>query len=427
MVDRGAIGVITTSGDATASSGRAREPAAAPRRWLSDLDESGMFGPGWTVASACGARVELRGPAGGRSSFLDFMTAYGAVNFGHCHPALEGGALEVDIVGGLYTAEAEELAGWLCHSTGLPDHEVLFQVGGSFAVSTALALAHQARPGRPAALAGAFHGLGVDAQAVTDVQTGMALQRTAWARLAEDAVVRLRPGDPEPDWSGISAFLFEPIQGANGYVPVDRGWLCDTVRSAQAAGVCVIADEVQSGYYRHGHLSVARAWGLTPDVLLFSKSLTNGAYPLSAVLFSGGLVPQERRGLRLSHTFQTGAAGFAAAMRVARFLDREPVEAMCAEVEEALEAAAAQLRDLGAEGCHVTGPSLSFDAGSPAMAKALVHGCFDRRLLIFTGGSRGERIRVAPPVVIGGDELNDGLLVLVDAWRELCAADSGPA
>ena len=108
-----------------------------------------MFGEGWSAVSAAGARVVLENAMSERRSFLDFMTAYGAVNFGHCNPSLVQEPESADIVGGIYPEEAKYLARWLCTSVGLIDHEVLFQVGGSFAVATAMAIAQVVKPGKP--------------------------------------------------------------------------------------------------------------------------------------------------------------------------------------------------------------------------------------------------------------------------------------
>lgn len=385
---------------------------------LSELDEGSLFGAGLVAEAADGARVEVSDAAGLSRHCLDFMSAYGAVNFGHRPKALEV-EHAVDIVGSLYPPEAGLLADWLCRTLRLPDHQVLFQVGGSFAVSTAIALAQLARPGKPACISGAFHGLGVDAQALTSVQTEFALQRSAWANLGSDAAVVIEPGTVPPTWDGISCLIFEPVQGANGYIPLDPSWLRRLTAAAQSAGVPVIVDEIQSGYYRHGHLSVARELEIRPDVLLFSKSMTNGAYPLSAVVYGADLVPMDDRSMRLSHTFQTGARGFAAAWKLAQFIDASPVDSWCAETCRALTSHVSGLMAAGASEVHVTGPSLSFSLPSPGRARALVMAAFARGLLVFTGGWDGSRIRVAPPVNITPSELDEGMAILTAACAEV--------
>lgn len=391
-------------------------PGAVPH--LSELDEGNLFGAGLVVTAADDARVAVVDASGYSRQCLDFMSAYGAVNFGHRHVALRVEP-QVDIVGSLYPPEAGLLADWLCRTLQLPDHRVLFQVGGSFAASTAIAIAQLARPGKPACIAGAFHGLGVDTQTLAGVQAEFALQRSAWSDMGADAVLVIEPGTVPSSWDDISCLIFEPVQGANGYIPLDLEWLRFLTEAAQSAGVRVIADEIQSGYFRHGHLSVAVAHGMRPDVVLFSKSMTNGAYPLSAVVYAHDLVPESERSMRLSHTFQTGARGFASAWTLAKFIDASPVDSWCADTCDVLSRHIAALTQAGACDVHVTGPTLSFAMPTPAQARELVMAAFARGLLVFTGGPDGSRIRVAPPINIHHDDLDEGMTILIAVCAEV--------
>jgi acetylornithine/succinyldiaminopimelate/putrescine aminotransferase len=343
---------------------------------------------------------------------IDLMSAYGAVNFGHCNPAIARPEPSSDVVACLYPPEADMLAEWLCRTLGLPDHEVLYQVGGSFAVATAAAIAQRRRPGRMLSIRGSFHGLGIDALALTGVHREFALQRTPWSSAVSLAVDQISAEEVPSSWDGISSIIFEPVQGANGYVPLPLPWLAELSESAREHGVTVIADEIQSGYFRHGSLSVARNYGITPDILLFGKSLTNGRYPLSVVMYRSGLLPGRDDGVWLAHTFQTGAEGFRAACAVAEYIDSNPVEEYCAAVGNVLSQAASELTARGAVECFVSGPTLSFKMpGTPA--RQIVRACFAHGVLPFTGGASGERIRVAPPITIPIGQLEHAISVLL--------------
>jgi acetylornithine/succinyldiaminopimelate/putrescine aminotransferase len=112
------------------------------KRRLSDLDESRALGEHWTCSRALNANLTLSRSDGSTEEFTDLCSSYGAVNFGHCNedirlPAQPG----CDLVAGIYPPEAERFARWLTNTLDLSDFRVLFQVGGSFAVSTALSLA----------------------------------------------------------------------------------------------------------------------------------------------------------------------------------------------------------------------------------------------------------------------------------------------
>jgi 4-aminobutyrate aminotransferase-like enzyme len=396
-----------------------------PRRSL--LDESQVISYRHVLLGARNATLTLAAPGEPPRDYTDLMSAYGAVNFGHRNPDIDPATgMTADIAGCFYPPEADLVADWLCERLGLPGHRVLFQVGGSFAVSTALALAARARPGRILAMEGAFHGLGQDTLAVTGIQHDIALQAGPGVTRLGEYVDFLAPGAPAPDWGRYSCLLFEPVQGANGYVPLPREWLRGLAARARSAGVVVIADEVQSGYYRHGALSVARSWDLTPDILLFSKSMTNGGYPLSSVVYDSGLSRDMPDPVRLAHTFQTGVLGYRAAAAVARYLDAAPVADLAAAVERRLSAAADTIAGLGAGRVHVSGPTLSFELPQ-GLSRDVVRRCFLDGVIPFVGGHRAERIRVAPPVTIPAAQLAgalDALTETVSAVSAVSAADA---
>lgn len=390
---------------------------------LSALDESLILGRHLTLLAADNATVTLEDADGGSRPYTDLTSVYGAVNFGHCNPDIEAfRGLRADLAVGCMTPDAEAFARWLCDRLALADHRVLFQVGGSFAVTTALAMAQRARPGRVAVLRGSFHGLGLDALAATTVGGETALQSTPLGGSLRSLFQPLQPPgrgapatDPEAvDWGSYSAFLFEPVQGANGYVPVDAEWLRAAVESARAAGVAVIADEIQAGYFRHGALSPSRAAGLPADILLFSKSMTNGLYPSSVVVYDPRFEAGMGDGPRLAHTFQTSALGSSAANAVAGWIERTDVGGLAERVEGALRRCSQDLVGIaGVEDVFLTGPTLSF--GLPAGgAAAIVQGCVARGVIPFTGGAAGERVRIAPPLTIEEGELRRALDVVVE-------------
>lgn len=398
---------------------RAGPPGREPLSLLSPLDESSLIDPGLRLVRAKNATLYLRDRHGVEHVRTDFTSAYAAVNFGHANPAI-GRDLDAraDLSAFFYPEDADAVADWLVRAVS-PDaaaepRRVLFQIGGSFAVSTALALARANRPGRIAAVRGAFHGLGIDTQAVSSVQRDLALQG-GLAELLDAQVLRVDPDGPAPDWEAVSCFLFEPVQGANGYRPLDPDWLAGLVESAREAGVVIVSDEIQAGFYRHGTFSPSTELGLDADILLFSKALTNGLYPLSAVVYKQRLEAPMAPGARLSHTFQTATLGYAVARDVTRYLETAPVDRLAARLQARFEETARVLADkAAAREIHVPGAALSFE---PTLrpAREIVAAAFRDGVLAFSGGASGERIRVAPPLTIPEEQLDAGLRVLRDA------------
>jgi 4-aminobutyrate aminotransferase-like enzyme/acyl carrier protein len=389
----------------------------------STLDESGILRINLTVLSASGATLRLMDENLDIRECIDLMSAYGSVNFGHRNPEIPVQSSSVDVVACIYPPEADILAEWLCTSLELPGHEVLYQVGGSFAVASAVAIAQRRHRGTVLSVAGAFHGLGIDSLGLTSVHRDLALQGTAWSGGAGLAVKQITPGTLPDNWDDISAVIFEPVQGANGYVPLPLPWLAELTESARRSGVTVIADEIQSGFYRHGSLSVARANGIEPDIVLFGKSLTNGRYPLSAVVYRSTLLPASTSGIWLAHTFQTGAEGFRAACAVAEYIDTHPVDKYSDATARTLSEAAARVTALGATDCYVSGPTLSFTVPGIS-AREIVNRCFERGVLPFTGGATGQRVRIAPPITIPTAQLEQALSVVLGVIQELSGKEN---
>ncbi|MDX3457444.1 aminotransferase class III-fold pyridoxal phosphate-dependent enzyme [Streptomyces sp. ME02-8801-2C] len=381
-------------------------------RRLSGLDESGALGEPYVLVDADNATLVLRGTDGRVRTCSDFMSAYASVNFGHRNPYVEEVLSQgSDISALFYPEEAESLSRRLCAAVG-GERRVLYQVGGSFAVSTAFALARRHRPGRILAIEGAFHGLGLDALAATTVQRDIALQDTGLSALLSAQIEHLPVGSLPETWQDVSAVVYEPVQGANGYVPLDTDWLVELEAAARKNGVLTISDEIQCGFHRHGSLSPSRAWGLTPDIVLFGKSLTNGAYPLSAVVYRSELENSVAGRVHLAHTFQTATLGFRAGLRVFGFLDSNPVADMGERVAELFRDRAEKWSADGlVRELHVTGPALSFEPTTVAGPEA-VRSAFDDGVLMLQGGVRGQRIRIAPPLTTPLEQITEGLDVV---------------
>jgi len=84
----------------------------------------------------------------------------------------------------------------------------------------------------------------------------------------------------------IAGFLVEPIQGENGVVVPDDGYLSDCKELCEKYNVLFIADEIQTGVCRTGKLLASWHEGIKPDVVILGKALSAGFYPVSGVLTS---------------------------------------------------------------------------------------------------------------------------------------------
>jgi acetylornithine/succinyldiaminopimelate/putrescine aminotransferase len=370
--------------------------------------------------AAKNATLRLRAPDRKIYSFTDLMCAYGAVNFGHMNPSIDPySSLTSDLVACFYPPNAAIYATWLLNKLKLKSHSVLYQVGGSFAVSSAVAMAQRIRPGKILTIDGSFHGLGVDTLAASSRGRIASLQESPLVKLVDESILRIPAGSEFSAWDQVSCLLYEPIQGANGYVPLPLAWLRALSQSAQAAGVTVIADEIQCGFFRFGFLSIAQQENLSPDIYLFSNSMTNGIYPTSVVLY-----PQDfHRALPAgdnywNHTFQTASLGLDAALAVAAYIDSTDIAGKIAVVHGIHASTVERLApnpDLSA--FHLAGPTLSF-AVRDRCGPQVIRKCEERGVLIF-GGAAGHRIRIAPPITIPEEQLTAALTIIEEAANSL--------
>jgi acetylornithine/succinyldiaminopimelate/putrescine aminotransferase len=374
----------------------------------------------YEVLAAKNATLRLRAPDGKIYPFTDLMCAYGAVNFGHMNPSIDPfSSLTSDLVACFYPPNATSYAVWLLNKLRLSSHAVLYQVGGSFAVSSAIAIAQRVRPGKVLTIQGSFHGLGVDTLAASSRGRDASLQESPLVTSLDEHILRIQPGSEFSDWAQVSCLLYEPIQGANGYVPLPLAWLRALSKSAQAAGVIVIADEIQCGFFRFGFLSTAQQENLNPDIYLFSKSMTNGIYPSSVVVY-----PQDfHRALATgddywNHTFQTASLGLNAAEAVAAYIDSTDVAGKIAVVHGLLAQSVERLAGNPAlSQFHLAGPTLSLGVRG-GRGPEVIRKCEDRGVLIFGGGG-GQRIRIAPPITIPEEQLSSALEIIEHATSSL--------
>lgn len=383
---------------------------------LSPLNESSVFGKQLELVHASNATLLLRDEEGKEKQYLDFMSAYGSVNFGHCNPHIQPyQSYDADIAACFYPAEAESYSTWLCEQLNYPEHQLLFQVGGSFAVSTAIAMAYRMRPGKIVAINGAFHGLGVYSIDVTMAQKNIALQQTDMLHKMDRQFIHIDQGEIPEKWDDISCIIYEPIQGANGYIPLNIDWLRELEIVAKQHGVFMISDEIQCGYFRHGSLSPSRHHGLHPDIILFSKSMTNGLFPFSAVVYPSHFNECLQMPIALAHTFQTSALGCYAVNAVKDYLDKYDILQDVHRISAHFQQQVLTILEVNSNisNIHLTGPTLSFEVTNHR-SKGLVHRCAEQGVLIFSGGVHGERVRIAPPLTTPIDQLILGTSVLLE-------------
>lgn len=228
--------------------------------------------------------------------YYDFLSAYSAVNQGHCHPK---------IVNALVTqAQTLTLTSRAFYNDALGVYEqfitsffgfdkVLPMNTGAEAVETAIKLCRKwgyekkgiaENQAKIIVCDGNFHGRTttiVSFSADPDANTNFGPFTPGFIRIPYNDTAALAEALKQPD---VVGFLVEPIQGEAGVFVPDEGYLKTARELCTAANALFIADEVQTGIARTGKLLAVDHENVKPDILILGKAVSGGVYPVSAVL-----------------------------------------------------------------------------------------------------------------------------------------------
>ncbi len=229
--------------------------------------------------------------------YFDFLSAYSAVNQGHCHPkiiaALIKQAKQLTLTSrAFYNDQLGVYEKYLCSCFGYD--KVLPMNTGAEAVETAIKICRKygyEKKGIPENEAvilvcqNNFHGrtttiisFSIDENA----RKSFGPFTPGFISIPFDDLSALQNALSEH--KNIIGFLVEPIQGEAGvYVPAD-GYLKKAKALCEQKGVLFIADEIQTGIARTGKLLAVQHEDVKPDILILGKALSGGVYPVSAVL-----------------------------------------------------------------------------------------------------------------------------------------------
>jgi ornithine--oxo-acid transaminase len=241
------------------------------------------------------------------NKYLDFLSAYSAVNQGHCHPrivkALRDQARKLTLTSRAFRNDQWPLlARELCQMAGY--EMVLPMNSGAEAVETAIKTARKwayQKKGVPQdraeiiACANNFHGRTI---AVISFSTEP-LYRKDFGPFSPGFIV-IPFGDVEALEKAITpntaAFLVEPYQAEAGILMPSEGYLKKVKEICEKNHILFIADEIQTGLGRTGKFFAYEHEGARPDMVIVGKSLGGGCYPISAVLSSTDILGVFRPG-----------------------------------------------------------------------------------------------------------------------------------
>ncbi|MFF2998344.1 ornithine--oxo-acid transaminase [Streptomyces sp. NPDC057950] len=207
------------------------------------------------------------------------------------------------------------------------------------------------------------------------------------------------------------AVLLEPIQGEAGVVVPPDGYLTEVRALTREWNALFVADEIQSGLGRTGKTFACEHEGVVPDVYVLGKALGGGVVPVSAVVSSGEVLGVFRPGEHGS-TFGGNPLACAVALEVIAMLRTGEYQGRAAELGAHLHRELGLLAGTGrVTGVRGRGLWAGVDiAPAYGTGREVSEQLMDRGVLV--KDTHGATIRIAPPLVIGKDDLDWGLAQL---------------
>jgi len=361
--------------------------------------------------------------------YFDFLSAYSAVNQGHCHPkiikALTDQAQKLTLTSrAFYNSNLGEYEEYITKYFGYD--KVLPMNSGAEGDETALKLCRKwaykkkgIADGNAKIIVcdGNFHGRTITIVSMSsdpDSYAGYGPFTPGFIRIPYNDIPALEQALQDPE---VAGFLVEPIQGEAGvYVP-DAGYLKKAFDLCKAKNVLFIADEVQTGIARTGKLLACDHEGVRPDILILGKALSGGVYPISAVLADDDIMLTIKPG---EHGSTFGGNALAAKVGIAA-LQVIKEENLAANAERLGEIFRTELRNIKSEMIElVRGKGLlNAIVIKPKNGKTAWDVCLamkDNGLL--AKPTHEHIIRFAPPLVITEAQIMEAVAIIKKTMQE---------
>ena len=359
--------------------------------------------------------------------YLDFLSAYSAVNFGHSNPVLVQAVADqltkVSITSravysaafGPFVQGLAELCGKdmvLPMNTGVEAVESSLKIARKWGYEVKGVLEDQANI---IVMEGNFHGRTISVISFSDDE------------VATTSYGPFTPGFfkvPYGDLSALEAaidehtvaILLEPIQGEAGVITPPKGYLAGVREIATRHRVLMIADEIQAGLGRTGSTFYCDQEGVVPDMYLLGKALGGGIIPVSAVVGDADVLGVLHPGQHGS-TFGGNPLGAAAGLAVVEILKTGEMQERSRVLGEHLHARLGELVGRGVTKVRGIGLWAGVDI-DPALgpARGICMRLLDKGVI--AKDTHGSTIRLAPPLVISEEELDRAIDALAEALAE---------
>ena len=299
----------------------------------------------------------------------------------------------------------KELAKKLTQYSKCEDYNLFMCSSGAEAIENALKLASfYNKKSRVIAFKNSFHGRTSAAVAVTDnpkiISPLNAQQKVSFIKFnnIDELEFELKKGD-------VSSIIFESIQGVGGLDQPEEKFIKAMYLLSKKYNVCVIADEVQSGFGRSGDFFAFQKFDIKPDIITIAKGMGNG-FPVGGILVNHKI--KAEYGM-LGTTYGGNHLACVATLAVLNELKENKLQENALKIGEYFKSKLEKIKEI----IKIKGRGLmlgiEFDFNVSELRKNLIY-----RQKIFTGGSSNKNlIRILPPLIINKNQVDIFLKSLI--------------
>ena len=247
------------------------------------------------------------------------------------------------------------------------------------------------------------------------------------ATITEDAIdMVMHKIEKEIGAHNVAAILIEPIQGEGGFIVPPKGFMPALAKYSADNGIVFIADEVQTGFARTGHMFAVEEENVVPDIMVTAKGIAGGL-PLAGITGRAEIMDSVHAS-GLGGTFGGNPLSCAAALGAIETMEAENLVARAQHIGKILGDSLRALQkkypiigEVRGRGAMQAIELVEAGTKNPntAAMNAVVKYCQSKGVLVLTAGTYSNVIRFLPPLVITDDLLQDALGVLEEGFASL--------
>jgi 4-aminobutyrate aminotransferase / (S)-3-amino-2-methylpropionate transaminase / 5-aminovalerate transaminase len=322
-----------------------KTPISDIKHFSIPIDETVFYDQSVMIEKAKGSYLYAEGDP---EPYFDLVMGYSSTNFGHINDKIlnfvQEAITKYDNITSFNSESKIELSRKLVNLLPFPNNKtVYYPVGGTKAIDAAIKLAKAyTKCDTVITFKGDFHGYSYGGMLTTD--NGF-IEKEQYGSLPGTVITFPFPDRKDAtgkqdannilgtidnflteNQSKIACILFEPIQGAAGFIIPPDNFLIELVALAKKYHVITICDEIQTGMGRTGTFYYINQLNINPNIILMGKSLAGGFYPLSAVIADKALfeaVNPDRPGF--DSTFANSLLGIEIANKVIDYIQNENI------------------------------------------------------------------------------------------------------